>query len=154
MTNLEEGLYFVRRKLWDGVSEWEIGKYHAGLWHFISEADEYDDTEIAEVGERITKKRDEPKISNILNDKCTHDKFAIKAKVEKQFDTNMQGASLIVRDPQPKYSVKMSVQCNECGAPFYFTSTMNPTTSIDMSELRVSLKTKDSLGFPSIYRQS
>lgn len=56
--DLEEGYYFVRRKLFmsDGKGKWEIGQYTVGLWHFIFDTDEYNNSDIAEFGERIVKR--------------------------------------------------------------------------------------------------
>lgn len=140
MTDLEQGLYFVRRKLFPtGIGEPEIAEYKVGFWHFLFDTNEYQDNDIAEIGERVTKKQQQPTTTNIIiNENCNHLKFAIKAKVEMNFD--VLELSLISMIPTtPKYTVKMSVQCNECGIPFHFTNPLSPSTSIDGTELRIGI---------------
>ena len=145
MVDLEEGLYMVRRKLYmsDGISEWEPAKYNVGLWHFISDTDEYTNADIAEIGERIiiVERKQPPSTSNIINDKCEHPKFSVKARVEKEFDTNSVNSSLIMfsNNTKPKHFLKVSTQCSGCGAAFQF---VNLQTSIDLTELRIEIKPK------------
>jgi hypothetical protein len=77
--------------------------------------------------------------TNIINDRCTHTKFAIKAKVEKQFDVT-HSQIIAVKPQEPKHTVKMSVQCNECGMSFRFVDT--GFVSLGGTELRANILPK------------
>lgn len=151
MTDLEQGLYFVRRKLFPtGIGQWEIAEYTIGLWHFLFDTDEYQDSDIAEIGEQVVKRQQlAVPTTNIINENCKHLKFAIKAKVEKNFD--VLELSLVSMSPTtPKYTVKMSVQCNECGIPFHFANPLSPSTSIDGTELRIGILPKSLVTKPTL----
>lgn len=87
-----------------------------------------------------TSKKPIPETS-IINDKCIHTKFAIKAKVEKQFDV-VHTQIIAIKPQEPKHTVKMSVQCNECGMPFRFVDTGSSRMSLDGTELRVDILPK------------
>ena len=95
--------------------------------------------EFADKLESLTNKQPIPK-TNIINNKCTHSKFAVKAKVDKQLDIVRSQSQLIQIEPKdPKYIVKMSVQCNECGMPFRFSDAVLDYRNIDGTELSINI---------------
>lgn len=79
--------------------------------------------------------------TSVIDGRCTHTKFAIKAKVEKQFDVT-HSQIIAVKPQEPKHTVKISVQCNECGIPFRFIDTLIPQVKIDDTELIVNIVPK------------
>lgn len=99
-----------------------------------------DELEAAITQQDLINKKPIPETS-IIDDKCAHTKFAIKAKVEKQFDV-AHSQIIAIKPQEPKYTVKMSIQCNECGMSFRFVDTKFSYTSLDGTELRVDILPK------------
>lgn len=150
----KEGNYFVRRKLLNGdIGKWEIAKFDAGLWSFIFDSDEYQDSEIAEIGKHIVHEDDKiasPPTTKVITGKCHHQKFAVNAKVNRLLDAQIQsgGFSLtsITTNKDSNFIVNLSVQCRECGQAFRFVglkvglSQFETRVSIDGKELRAPIE--------------